>query len=157
MAHVVSIAYKPGNLERRPTDHFTRVPIENAKLAAGHGIVGDTKARPDSRQLNVMLAETVEQLRAEGFRTAPGELGEQLVIAGLETENIAPGVRLRIGTDVVIELVYHRIPCSRFENIQRRPKSLVSKRIGFMARVLVGGAIAVGSPVSIEPAQECIG
>ena len=154
MAHVASIAYKPADAERRPHDHFTRVTVERAELVAGRGMVGDAKARQDSRQLNVLLAETVEQLRAEGFRTAPGELGEQLVIAGLATETIGPGVRLRIGRAAVIELVYYRVPCTRFERIQGQPKHLVSGRIGFMARVLVGGEVAVGSPVSVEPRAE---
>src|SRR6185312_17371730 len=86
MPHVVSLAYKPADVERRPDSRFSRLPVGHVRLVAGHGIAGDTKGRSDSRQLNVLLAETVEQLRAEGFRTAPGELGEQIVIAGLPAD-----------------------------------------------------------------------
>jgi MOSC domain-containing protein YiiM len=150
MAYVVSLAYKPGNLERRPDDRFSRVPVECVMLVAGHGVAGDTKGRPDSRQLNVLLTETVDRLRAEGFRTAPGELGEQIVIAGLPVDVAVPGARLRIGEAAVIELVYFRVPCGRFARIQKQSKDAARGRLGFMARVLVGGEIAVGSAVSVE-------
>src|SRR5205814_1734905 len=104
----------------------------------------------DCRQLNVMLAETVEQLRSEGFRTTPGELGEQIVIAGLPANAVASGVRLRLGESAVIELVEDREPCRRFARIQGKPTNTGRGRIGFMARVLVGGEVAVGSAVCVE-------
>ncbi len=150
MPHVVSLAYKPADIERRPAERFARVAAERLTLRAGHGIVGDVKGRTDSRQLNVLLAETVEQLHTEGFRTLPGELGEQVVIAGLTAEVAVPGARLRVGESAVIELVYFRVPCGRFARVQGQPKDAVLGRLGFMARVLVGGEIAVGSLVSEE-------
>jgi MOSC domain-containing protein YiiM len=127
------------------------VAVERVILQAGHGIVGDAKARSDSRQLNVMLAETIEQLNSEGFRTAPGELGEQIVIAGLPRQAGVPGARLQLGESAVIELGYLRVPCGRFERIQDKSKELVRGRIGFMARVLIGGEVGVGSPVMVIP------
>jgi MOSC domain-containing protein YiiM len=150
-ARVASITSKPAELEHHPVDRFSRIAVERVMLVAGHGILGDTKSRSDSRQLNVMLAETVEQLRAEGFRCAPGELGEQFVIAGLSTENASPGTRLRLGESAIIELVYLRIPCGRFARIQDKPKDAGRGRLGFMARVLVGGEVMVDSAVTVEP------
>jgi hypothetical protein len=79
--HVVSIASKAADAESRPAGRFSRIAVGRAELVAGHGLAGDAKARPDSRQLNVMLAETVEQL----------------VLAGLPADSVAPGVRLRLG------------------------------------------------------------
>jgi MOSC domain-containing protein YiiM len=150
MPQVVSLTYKPADMERKPADRYSRVAVERVMLVIGHGIAGDSKGRPDSRQLNVMLAETVEQLRSEGFQTAPGELGEQIIIAGLPVEAAAPGVRLRLGESAVIELVFARVPCRRFARIQGLPKDAARGRIGFMARVLAGGEVAVGSPVQVE-------
>jgi len=154
MAHIVSLAYKPADLESHPLDRFSRIAVERAVLVAGHGIAGDAKARPDSRQLNVMLAETVEQLRAEGFRTAPGELGEQMVIAGLSAETAIPGRRLRLGMSAVIELAYARVPCRRFARIQGQSKDVFRGRIGLMARVIVGGEVVVDAPVAVEHLSE---
>src|SRR5687768_11369955 len=150
MPHIVSIAYTPPDIERRPRDQYARLPLERARLLAGHGIEGDAKATSGNRQLNVMLAETVEDLRGEGLVAAPGQLGEQLVIAGLHPRGLAAGVRLRIGSDAVLELGKLRTPCDRFAHIQQVPIEQVVGRIGYMARVITGGEIAIGSPVVIE-------
>jgi MOSC domain-containing protein YiiM len=149
MPHLVSITYKPADIEQRPEDHYARVAVERVALVEGRGIDGDTKGHGGDRQLNVMLAETVADLRAEGFRTGPGELGEQLVITGLEPSLLVPGVRLRLGETAVIEVTSPRAPCSRFEHIQGRPIAAASGKIGVMARVVCGGAIAVGEEVAV--------
>jgi len=148
MPHIVSIAYTPADTERRPADHYARASLTHAALVAGQGIAGDVKAKAGKRQLNVMLAETVAELRAEGFCTAPGELGEQLVIAGLGAAAI-PGARIQLGDSAVIELGELREPCGRFARIQGVPAAAGEGRIGFMARVLVDGEIAVGSPATL--------
>ena len=154
MPHVASLAYKLADLERGPADRFSRVAVDRVTLVVGHGIAHDTKGRSDSRQRNVLLFETVERLRGEGFHTKPGELGEQVVIAGLPSEIALPGARLLVGESAIIELVYYRIPCGRFARIQGQPKDLARERIGFMARVLVGGEFAIGSPVSVMSIAE---
>jgi MOSC domain-containing protein YiiM len=149
MPHIVSIAYMPYDIDRHPRDHFARVAVQQAYLLANHGIEGDAKATNGKRQLNVMLAETVEDLRAEGLRTAPGELGEQLVITGLNPSDLAPGIHLRIGDRAIIELGKLRTPCDRFAHIQQVAIEQVVGRIGYMARVIADGPIVIGSPAVI--------
>lgn len=154
MPHVASLAYKPADAEDQPDDRFSRLSVERVTLVAGYGIAGDMKGRSDSRQLNVMLAQTVEELRTEGFRTAPGELGEQIVIAELSAAVAVLGTRLRLGDSAVIELASFREPCGRFAQIQGQSADAVEGRVGFMARVLVGGEVAVGAPVAVESPEE---
>jgi MOSC domain-containing protein YiiM len=154
MPHLTSISYRPADVEQRPPDRYARVAVERATLVAGRGIDGDTKGRGGDRQLNVMRAETVERLREEGFRTDPGELGEQLVIAGLGPDTLAPGVRLRLGESAVIEVTRVRTPCGRFAHIQGRTIQAAWGRIGVMARVVCGGDIAVGAAVRVEDPPE---
>ena len=84
MAELVSITYTPRDVERRPADRYARVPLGRATLVEGKGIAGDLKGGGRTRQLNVMRAETLAELAAEGRKTEPGEMGEQLVIAGLD-------------------------------------------------------------------------
>jgi MOSC domain-containing protein YiiM len=150
MPHVVSIAYTPADIERRPSDRYARAPLERATLVANRGIDGDVKSKPGKRQLNVMLAETVAALQAEGLRTAPGELGEQLVVAELDASALERGSRLCIGRTALIELTSLRTPCERFAHIQSVPAEFAVGRIGFMARVLEGGEIEIGSEVIVE-------
>ena len=150
MPHVVSIVYRPANIEQRPEDHFARIPLERATLVEARGIDGDTKGRAQQRELNVMRAEDVAELHQDGFRTAPGELGEQLVIAGLEPAVLVPGTRLRLGDAAVIEVVSARTGCSRFAHIQGKPIKAAAGKMGVMARVVCGGEIAVGASVAVE-------
>jgi MOSC domain-containing protein YiiM len=147
MARIISICYRPANVERRPQDHYARVPIERAQLLVNHGIENDTKGSPKNRQLNVMAAETIERLRAEGFRAAPGELGEQLVIEGLEKDAWTPGTHLCLGASAIILVGEPRTPCGRFAHIQSKTIKEAWGKLGVMARVIASGEIAVGDEV----------
>jgi MOSC domain-containing protein YiiM len=149
MPKVVSIAFKSKDMENKPANFFSRRSVERAVLAPDQGIVGDMKGGSGKRQLNVMFAETVAELRSEGSHALPGELGEQIVITGLPPGARAPGVQLQIGENAVISLDFYRTGCTRFEHIQQRPKKSVAGRLGIMARVLVGGEIAVGDQVVV--------
>jgi MOSC domain-containing protein YiiM len=149
VAQIVSIAYTPGGVERKPADYYARVPTERATLVEQKGIGGDVKGSGGSRQLNVMRAETLAELAAEGRKTAPGEMGEQLIIAGLNPTAFAEGTRLRLGDSAVIEVGIPRTGCGRFESIQGAAKQSVAGRLGVMARVVVGGHVAVGDEVVV--------
>src|SRR5436190_16965093 len=132
MPTIVSIAYKPAEGESRPAERFARVAVGAAELVAGKGIAGDRKAGARDRHLNVMSRETLDGLAAEGARTGPGELGEQMVLGGIEVDKLAPGTRLRLGAEAVIEVVQSRTPCSRFEHVQKITIKSAWDRIGVM-------------------------
>jgi MOSC domain-containing protein YiiM len=149
MPRIVSIVYTPRDVERRPTDHYARVPLDRATLVAGKGIAGDLKAGGGARQLNVMRAEALAELAAEGRKTGPGQMGEQLVIAGLDPADFAEGTRLRLGAEAVIEIGIPRTGCARFEYIQGTTKQTVAGRLGVLARVVAGGEVALGDEVMV--------
>jgi MOSC domain-containing protein YiiM len=149
MPHVVSICYTPDGVERKPADRFARVAVAEAVLADGYGIEGDRKGGSDKRQLNVMTAETLAQLRAEGFKAGPGELGEQVVVAGVDEAALTPGARLALGGSAVIEVTLPRTGCDRFAHIQGKPKEAAKGRLGVMARVVAGGTVRVGDAVRL--------
>jgi MOSC domain-containing protein YiiM len=150
MPQIVSITYTPRDVERRPTDRYARVSLDRATLVEGKGIAGDVKGKGGARQLNVMRAEALAGLAAEGRKTGPGEMGEQLVITGLDPADLAEGTRVRLGADAVIEIGIPRTGCARFESIQGAPKQSVAGRLGVLARVVVGGEVAVGDEVYLS-------
>ncbi len=152
MPHLASIVYCPAEDYVETPDHYLRVPVSTAELVAGHGIRGDRKGSQPERGLNVMSAEILADLAREGFQTGPGQMGEQLVLAGLDFSTLAEGARLRLGeaaSTAVIEFVKNRTGCDRFEHIQGRSRESVAGRLGFMARVVAGGRIQVGDAVSV--------
>lgn len=149
MGRVVSIVYKPADVESKPADYFARVPLERARIVRDQGIAGDGKGSVGgTRQLNVMFAEQVESLRAEGFKTNPGELGEQVVVAGLPAADMVPGVWLRLGT-AVVEVSRPRTGCTRFEHIQGKPKTAAAGRLGVMVSVVTDGEVAIGDEAEV--------
>lgn len=146
---VVSIVYRPRDAaEPMPQDRFARVSLDRARLIEFHGIEGDAKGGRTDRQLNIMLAEALAELASEGFKAAPGELGEQIVLAGIDPASLVPGVRLKLGA-AVIEVSIPRTGCARFEMIQGKPRQSAKGRLGVMARVVTGGSIAVGDEVEV--------
>jgi MOSC domain-containing protein YiiM len=153
MAHVVSIVYTPRDVEvRKPQDRYARVPLERTKLIEFHGIDGDAKGGTTERQLNVMHAETLAELGVEGFKVGPGEMGEQIVVAGVDPTAMVEGTRIKLG-DAVIEVVKPRTGCARFEMIQGKPRQSAKGRLGVIARVVTSGEIAVGAAVEVLVAE----
>src|SRR5688572_14355486 len=130
MPHIASIAYTPRDVERKPADRYARVPVERSTLVEGRGIAGDVKGKGGARQLNVMRAEALAELAAQGRQVGPGQMGEQLVLAGLDPAAFTEGTRLRLGRTAVIEVGIPRTGCDRFEHIQGTTKQLVAGRLG---------------------------
>ena len=80
------------------------------------GLVGDAHAKPGihggpTRAVSLYSAEHIDALAREGHPIAPGTLGENLTIAGVDWESLRPGVCLRIGGDVLIEITIYAVPC----------------------------------------------
>jgi MOSC domain-containing protein YiiM len=144
---IVSIAWTPQHLERKPPRQFAREAADRGYMIAGFGLEGDVKGGVEGRHLNIMLADDVRNLQADGYRTAPGELGEQIVIEGIA--HLPIGGQLRLGPSAIIAIEEVREPCGRFENVQGFPKERAVNRIGYMATVVASGPIAVGDEVQL--------
>ena len=156
MAHILSIVYQPVNQKYDDrSDTFIRVPTESAQLVAGHGIEGDRKAgRHPKRQLNLLSATWVEARKQEGYKTEPGDFGEQMTVSGLDFSTLRPGDRLRLGAEAVIEISKPRTGCTRLELAQGNGLAGVPL-IGLLASVITGGQIQVGDAVEhLLPASE---
>lgn len=148
---IVSIVHRP--LDRAypdgPKGDFIRVPMTEARLVAGHGIDGDAKAGvTDERQLNILSVEWLGTMAARGFRTEPGQFGEQIILSGVDLEALAPGHRLQVGHGVLLEVSKPRNGCERLKAAQNGLDARRHGTIGILARVLTGGTIRVGDAVT---------
>jgi MOSC domain-containing protein YiiM len=153
MSRVVSIVFKPPHLPSRPADRYTREPLTEATLVAGYGIEGDCKGGRVDRHINLMSAEALSGLAEAGFHTEPGQMGEQIVVAGVELERLRGGDRLLLGAGACLEVVKPRTGCQRFREIQGQPLTASSGRLGVMLRVVTGGVVRVGDPVRVQPTE----
>lgn len=143
MGRLVSIAYSSGHGLPRPLH-------KEATIVANHGIDGDLRAgRAHHRHLNIMDAETIEQLKTEGFPVGPGIMGENLIVEGVQLDQRPQGTRIRIGQDVVAETTGLREPCINLTPVDERMPDAVVGRVGVLATVIAGGAISVGDRVEL--------
>jgi MOSC domain-containing protein YiiM len=89
-----------------------------------------------------------------GREMAPGLFGENLTIAGLESQRILIGDRFEIG-DLLFEVTSPRVPCATFAARMQDARWVKTffaiNRPGVYVRVLRTGTVEAGMPVSHLP------
>jgi MOSC domain-containing protein YiiM len=160
---LVQLSLKPKDgrargIPKRPVTELTITP---------EGVEGDfnrwrtEKAAGDPDQAVLLLNEEIlNDLHAEGWPVQPGELGENLLIAGLPSDALEPGTTVSLG-DVVLEVSKACDPCRilftlPYVGIKRGPQFLrvMHGRRGWYARVLQGGTIRSDTIVEVSKAVE---
>jgi MOSC domain-containing protein YiiM len=104
----------------------------------------------------VITRDVLDQLRAEGWPVAPGDLGENVTVSGVFESDLGPGAQLHIGP-VVLEVSLACDPCTElcvlpYVGAERGPafvRALTGRR-GWYARVIQPGTIAPGDPVLLQ-------
>jgi MOSC domain-containing protein YiiM len=124
------------------------------------GLVGDDQddkvhhGGPE-RAVCIYSLEKVQELQAEGHPIQPGSVGENLTLEGLRWESVMPGVRIRVGDAVVLEVTSFTTPCKtirrsfldgRFIRISQKVHPGWSR---VYARVISEGDVKLGDPVKV--------
>jgi MOSC domain-containing protein YiiM len=150
MSEIYSIVYQPAPSEHTPPYRYNRAPVESARLIAGHGLEGDLKAgHHPERHLNILSYETLDEMRSQGYHTAPGEMGEQLIVRGLDVLALEVGDRLQLGADALVEITKQRTGCAWFAQVQGIRQEDIDRPLGVLAQVIRSGFIRVGDPVKV--------
>lgn len=144
-------------IARRSRPKASMEEIDRAEISLAGGVAGDFRGvrKPGgSGRRQVTLMERADWLAAtaEIGRDIPWrERRANLLVDGFDLPQI-PGTRLRLGTDVVLEVTYETDPCHRMEALAPGLYAalLPDWRGGVCSRVLAGGVIAVGDPIRIE-------
>lgn len=131
--------------------------IERAEVTVEGGIAGDFRGvrKPGGlgkRQVTLLERVDWDAAMAQVARNIPWyERRSNLLVDRLDLPQV-PGVRLRIGVNVVLEVTRHTDPCERMEALAPGLfAAMVSDwRGGACARVLAGGVIAIGDEIRIE-------
>jgi MOSC domain-containing protein YiiM len=154
------------------THRFSKPLQDHIMLIPGYGVEGDAHAGafvrhrylarkqprlPNLRQVHLIPSELFASLREQGFEVGAGDLGENIITAGLDLERMPLGTRIRLGPSAAVELTGLRTPCiliDRFRaGLKRKVLSSDKKgppfKCGVLGVVHAGGRVAGGDSARV--------
>jgi len=123
---------------------------ESAVLLQDMGIEGDIHAGPGHRQVSLLAEESIEKMKALGADVGPGDFAENITTRGLDLLSLPCGTKIMLGRDVLLEITQHGKECHTPCAIYYQAGDCVMPREGIFAKVLRGGALRPGDPISVE-------
>ncbi len=163
---------RPGDLDYNRTGRLASINasgggvpkrrVNDAKVSR-LGLLGDSQDDKihhggSERAVCVYSLERIQALQREGHPIDIGTVGENVTVQGIDWDLIVPGVRIRLGNDVVLEVASFTSPCKtikesfidgRFVRISQKVHPGWSR---VYARVLAEGDIRPGDHVEVIPA-----
>ncbi len=127
---------------------FRKLPRAQGRLVADFGLEGDRHAGRPLRQVSILNAETVNELAQRGMPVAPGVLGENITVEGVQVMQLVDGSRLRIG-DAELEITGDRPSCREMLEVHTDALKAMTGRAGKMARVVKGGLVRPGDLIEL--------
>ena len=158
----------------RPEHAVSKVPRDAITLVEGRGVEDDTHAgvtvqhrsrvradptQPNLRQVHLIHSEFFDEARAHGYELAQGDLGENILTAGLDVLALPRDARLYLGKQAVVRVTGLRNPCQQINNfrsgllkvaITRDPNGQLVRKAGIMGVVERGGTIVPRDTIRIE-------
>ncbi|MEJ2447604.1 MAG: MOSC domain-containing protein, partial [Anaerolineales bacterium] len=112
--------------------------------------------RPNNRQ--VLLVDTVihKMVREKGIQLAPGDLGENILVEGIDLMALPVGTRLQVGS-AILELTEIRDPCSQLDGVhpglhravEVKTAEGLQPRAGMLGVIIRGGIIRPEDTVQV--------
>ncbi len=123
--------------------------VRSATVIEGLGIEGDKHASAASKR-QVLLADK-EALDAVGV--LPGTIKENVTVEGADLMQLPAGSLVRLGRSAVLEITAVCEPCFRMDEIRDGLKQELEGKRGMVSRVVRGGVINVGDPITVERSE----
>ena len=104
--------------------------------------------------------ERIRSLQTEGHQIDIGTAGENVTVEGIDWDRIVPGVMIKIGEQVLLEVASFTNPCKTIRasfiagEFIRIAQKLHPGWSRVYARVIREGQIRFGDPVEVSPAPE---
>ena len=123
--------------------------VSDANFITGQGMEGDRHLRSDGRRSNrqvlIMDSETLSH-----FDLLPGQVRENVTVAGLDFSSISAGDKVSLGGDVILEITGDCEPCARMDELRPGLKDEIDGKRGLLAFVEKGGVVSVGAEVGVN-------
>ena len=145
MASIISI-----NISSRKGEKKT--PVESAELKTEHGIIGDAHAGMRKRQVSLLAKESIQRMKDMGVDVGSGDFAENITTEGIDLPELPLGTRLELGP-ALVEVTQIGKKCHDRCNIYQQVGDCVMPREGIFVRVLEGGKIKEGDPLTVVGEQ----
>ncbi len=113
------------------------------------GLENDAHGEDKTRQISLLAAESIEKIRQKGLPVNYGDFAENLTTQGLILHTLPLGTKLKIGSEVVLEVTQIGKSCLKPCAIYFTVGDCVMPKEGIFARVLTEGVIATGDEIKI--------
>jgi MOSC domain-containing protein YiiM len=161
-------------VSRSGTHTMSKPNEDHIRLIEGLGVEGDAhlgatvkhRSRaakdptvPNLRQVHLIHAELIDELRAQGFELVPGEMGENVTTRGVDLLGLPTGTRLRLGDAAVVEVTGLRNPCRQLNGLHkglmaatldRDAEGNLVRKAGVMGIVIAGGEVRPGDGIAVD-------
>jgi len=137
------------SINANSTREFRKLPLPQGRLIENFGLEGDRHAGRPLRQVSILNVETVTELKQKGMPVDPGILGENITVEGVPVMQLSDGARLRIGSNVELEITGDRPACKELLGVHENALKEMVGRTGKMARVVRGGTVRPGDPIEL--------
>ena len=139
--HAISISPERGQLKKE---------VLKARVIKNHGIEKDAHAGDWGRQVTCLDWRSVKEANERhSLDAGPGDFAENILIDGLDLTLLIPGSKLRLGTEVVLEVTQiGKEEDPNYPSVVQRTLgvSLLPKE-GLFCKVIEGGHIGKGDEV----------
>ena len=153
---------------------FSKQPCSSVTLLEGLGVEGDAHlgvtvqhrsrvavdpTQPNLRQVHLIHSEFFDEARTHGYELAQGDLGENVLTAGLDLLALPRDTRLHLGPRAVVRITGLRNPCQQINNfrsgllkvaITRDSAGALVRKAGIMGVVERGGEVAPSDTIRVE-------
>ena len=163
------------------THTFSKSECHSLELLVGLGVKGDAHCgatvkhrsrvqadptQPNLRQVHLLQLELIESLQTQGFRVAPGVMGENITTQGIDLLSLPLGTQLQFADRALITITGLRNPCAQLNNYQKGLTQAVLERgldgelirkAGVMGVVSIAGNVCVGDAITMNlpPLPHC--
>jgi len=161
-------------VHRSASHTLTKPGQRSVRLLAGLGVEGDAHmgstvkhrsrvardpTQPNLRQVHLIHAELLDELRAGGFTVTAGEMGENITTRGVDLLGLPTGARLHLGAEAVVEITGLRNPCAQLDRLRpglmaavldRDAQGRLIRKAGIMGIVLTSGEVRPVDPIRVD-------
>jgi len=119
------------------------------KFVENLGLENDAHAEAGIRQVSLLSKESIDKIREKGLDVNHGDFAENLTIEGIDLTKLPIGTKLKVGSEVLLEISQIGKVCHNRCNIFYTVGDCVMPKEGIFAKVLVGGIIKVDDLIAI--------